>query len=80
MVTHGTSNRSFRPVPAFGVNEDPDKLDKALIRVLGKDGDQMLTDEVKWLAVTHKSFDHGRRGFNDRLAYLGNYGAQQLFV
>lgn len=25
----------------------------------------------KWLALTHKSFDHGRRGFNDRLAYLG---------
>ena len=31
----------------------------------------MLTEETKWLAVTHKSFDHGRRGFNDRLAYLG---------
>jgi hypothetical protein len=31
----------------------------------------VLSDEVKWLAVTHKSFDHGRRGFNDRLAYLG---------
>ena len=25
----------------------------------------------QWLAVTHKSFDHGRRGFNDRLAFLG---------
>jgi len=25
----------------------------------------------KWLAVTHKSFDHGRQGFNDRLAFLG---------
>ena len=31
----------------------------------------MLTEEVKWLAVTHKSFDHGKRGYNDRLAYLG---------
>lgn len=31
----------------------------------------MLSDEVKWLAVTHKSFDQGRRGFNDRLAFLG---------
>lgn len=31
----------------------------------------MLSDETKWLAVTHKSFDHGRRGFNDRLAFLG---------
>ncbi|KAJ8125564.1 hypothetical protein O1611_g8075 [Lasiodiplodia mahajangana] len=31
----------------------------------------MLPDELKWLAVTHKSFDQGRRGFNDRLAFLG---------
>ena len=31
----------------------------------------MLSEETKWLAVTHKSFDHGRRGFNDRLAFLG---------
>ncbi|KAI9667119.1 MAG: hypothetical protein M1831_001296 [Alyxoria varia] len=30
-----------------------------------------LPEEVKWLAVTHKSFDHGRRGFNDRLGFLG---------
>lgn len=30
----------------------------------------MLT-KVQWLAVTHKSFDHARRGFNDRLAFLG---------
>jgi len=29
-------------------------------------------DTIKqWLALTHKSFDHGRRGFNDRLAFLG---------
>lgn len=26
---------------------------------------------AQWLALTHKSHDHGRRGFNDRLAYLG---------
>jgi len=31
----------------------------------------VLTEEVKWLAVTHKSFDQGRRGFNDRLAFFG---------
>jgi len=31
----------------------------------------MLTEEVKWLAITHKSFDQGRRGFNDRLSFLG---------
>ncbi|KAI1101943.1 ribonuclease-III-like-domain-containing protein [Jackrogersella minutella] len=52
-------------------NEDPDKLDAVLHKVLGRDGERMLPDELKWLAVTHKSFDQGRRGFNDRLAFLG---------
>lgn len=55
----------------FTVNKDPAKLNMVYNRILGKGGDQMLTDEVKWLAVTHKSFDHGRRGYNDRLAFLG---------
>ncbi|KAF6218827.1 hypothetical protein HO133_005370 [Letharia lupina] len=55
----------------FAVNEDPERLDNVYNRVLGKEGYKMLTDEVKWLAVTHKSFDHGRRGFNERLAFLG---------
>ncbi|CAF9930667.1 hypothetical protein IMSHALPRED_008247 [Imshaugia aleurites] len=55
----------------FAVNEDPERLDKVYDRVLGKGGYSMLTEEVRWLAVTHKSFDHGRRGFNDRLIYLG---------
>ena len=64
--------RSRLPVDnRFHVNEDPKKLDRTYIRFLGKDGDKMLTEEVKWLAVTHKSFDHGRRGYNDRLAFLG---------
>lgn len=57
--------------PVFRVNEDPRRLDDAYIRMLGPGGDKVLSDEVKWLAVTHKSFDHGRRGFNDRLAFLG---------
>ncbi|KAL1303989.1 hypothetical protein AAFC00_000434 [Neodothiora populina] len=57
--------------PAFLVNESPEVLDNAYRRLLGKDGDRMLPEELKWLAVTHKSFDHARRGFNDRLAYLG---------
>lgn len=55
----------------FKVNEDPRKLDDVYVRMLGPGGDKILGEEVKWLAVTHKSFDHGRRGFNDRLAYLG---------
>lgn len=55
----------------FSVNENPETLDRVLNKVLGKGGNQMLTEDVKWLAVTHKSFDHGRRGFNDRLAFFG---------
>lgn len=53
------------------VNEDPRRLDHVYIKMLGEGGERVLTDEVKWLAVTHKSFDHGRRGYNDRLAFLG---------
>lgn len=64
-----------RPYPAgreeFLVNQDPAKLDAMYARLLGKNGPKMLGDETKWLAVTHKSFDHGRRGFNDRLSFLG---------
>ena len=52
-------------------NESQEILDQFYERVLGKGGDKMLTEDVKWLAVTHKSFDHGRRGFNDRLAFFG---------
>ncbi|KAL4862301.1 hypothetical protein BDV12DRAFT_178981 [Aspergillus spectabilis] len=56
---------------AFPVNNDPQLLDRFYIDFLGEGGDKVLSDEVKWLAVTHKSFDQGRRGFNDRLAFLG---------
>lgn len=52
-------------------NEDPEVLDQFYARFLGTHGPRLLPDELKWLAVTHKSFDQGRRGFNDRLAYLG---------
>lgn len=52
-------------------NDDPQKLDQFYEVFLGQGGDTLLTEEVKWLAVTHKSFDQGRRGFNDRLAFLG---------
>lgn len=52
-------------------NDDPQKLDGMYVRFLGPGGHTLLSDETKWLAVTHKSFDHGRRGFNDRLSYLG---------
>ncbi|KAK5937211.1 hypothetical protein PMZ80_010511 [Knufia obscura] len=55
----------------FEVNGDPAKLDAMYARFLGRSGPKMLSDETKWLAVTHKSFDHARRGFNDRMAFLG---------
>ena len=53
------------------VNKDPRKLDEMYIQFLGPGGDTMLSEETKWLAVTHKSFERGRRGFNDRLSFLG---------
>ena len=55
----------------FVVNKDPELLDTAYTSFLGKNGDTILPEEIKWLAVTHKSFDHARRGFNDKLAFLG---------
>ena len=65
---------SHRPRSSGGrheVNKDPRRLDEMYISLLGRGGEAMLSEETKWLAVTHKSFDHGRRGFNDRLAFLG---------
>ncbi|KAL4967723.1 mitochondrial 54S ribosomal protein mL57 [Aspergillus stella-maris] len=64
-------NKLTSNAPDWPVNDDPKLLDQFYIRFLGEGGDKVLTDEVKWLAVTHKSFDQGRRGFNDRLAFLG---------
>lgn len=52
-------------------NEDPAVLDRFYEVFLGPKGPDMLPEELKWQAITHKSFDQGRRGFNDRLAYLG---------
>ena len=52
-------------------NDDPEKLDRFYVKFLGRGGDTMLTEEIKWQAITHKSFDQGRRGFNDRLAFFG---------
>lgn len=53
------------------VNEDPEKLEDFYERFLGRNGGRMLPEELRWLAVTHKSFDYGRRGFNTKLAYFG---------
>lgn len=56
------------------VNNSPERLDDMYNRLLGQGGSKMLPEELKWLAVTHKSFDQGRRGFNDRLALMGASG------
>jgi large subunit ribosomal protein L15 len=62
----------LRPLTTpYAVNEDPEVLDKMYNTLLGVGGSELLSDEVKWLAVTHKTFDHGKRGYNDRLAFLG---------
>ena len=58
-------------VKPLQVNTDAKKLDKMYSTFLGADGESLLSEETKWLAVTHKSFDFGRRGFNDRLSFLG---------
>lgn len=55
----------------WAVNDDPKKLEQMYQRLLGPGADRLLPEEIRWLAVTHKSFDQGRRGFNDRLAFLG---------
>ena len=55
------------------VNNDPARLDDMYNKLLGPGGSKMLPEELKWLAVTHKSFDQGRRGFNDRLALMGEH-------
>ncbi|KAI9775427.1 MAG: hypothetical protein M1839_001122 [Geoglossum umbratile] len=60
-----------RPGTPFAVNSKPAPLNKMYNLFLGPGGNKWLNEDVKWLAVTHKSFDHGRRGFNDRMAYLG---------
>jgi large subunit ribosomal protein L15 len=59
------------PAKAWACNEDPKVLDAMYVKLLGPGGDKVLDEEIKWLAVTHKSFDQGRRGFNDRLAFFG---------
>jgi large subunit ribosomal protein L15 len=61
------------PEMAWECNNDPQLLDQFYIRFLGRGGDTVLTEEIKWLAITHKSFDQGRRGFNDRLAFFGMF-------
>ncbi|PNS21129.1 hypothetical protein CAC42_3467 [Sphaceloma murrayae] len=64
----------LRPLPAqppFRVNTSSNRLAEAYAQFLGRGGDLLLPSDLKWLAITHKSFDHGWQGNNDRLAFLG---------
>ena len=70
-MTAPVSLKKRRPNNNWKVNENPKDLDDFYTSLLGEGGDTLLPDEIKWLAVTHKSFDQGRRGYNDRLAFLG---------
>ncbi|KAF2725160.1 hypothetical protein K431DRAFT_343154 [Polychaeton citri CBS 116435] len=71
--------------PVWRVNTSDELVNEVYDRFVGRAGEaargqyglksfkgsELLSDDVKWLAITHKSFDHGRQGFNDRLAFLG---------
>ena len=72
-MTAPVSLKKNSPDNVWRVNESQARLDDFYARLLGEGGPALLTDEVKWLAVTHKSFDQGRRGYNDRLAFLGTF-------
>jgi large subunit ribosomal protein L15 len=68
------------PEKAWESNSDPILLDDFYITFLGRGGENVLTEEVKWLAITHKSFDQGRRGFNDRLAFFGKAITRTVYM
>ncbi|KAF4555190.1 Hypothetical protein D9617_3g022620 [Elsinoe fawcettii] len=74
-ISHRLSPRGnmlLRPTSRpFAVNDSPAVLDEMYTSLLGPSGHLLLPQELKWLAVTHKSFDHGWQGNNDRLAFFG---------
>lgn len=62
--------RTRSAVQVFKVNDDEAVLNRMYERLFGPTGMQ-LTSELKWQAITHKSFDHGRQPYNDKLAFMG---------
>ena len=55
----------------FKVNDNQAVLDEMYGKLLGPQGVNVLTPELRWQAVTHASFDHGRQPYNNKLAFLG---------
>ena len=63
--------RTRQTAREFKVNDNPATLDEMYMKLLGPQGVNILTSELKWQAVTHASFDHGRQPYNNKLAFLG---------
>jgi large subunit ribosomal protein L15 len=59
------------PEGVWVCNDDPRLLHDMYDRLIGNHN--LLSEETRWLAITHKSFDQGKRGYNDRLSYFGIY-------
>ncbi|BFZ60007.1 hypothetical protein YB2330_001029 [Saitoella coloradoensis] len=51
----------------FDVNDDIEAVQAQIKKLTG----ETLPDELAWQAVTHKSFAHGKEGYNDKLAFMG---------
>ncbi|KAJ6261544.1 hypothetical protein Dda_4214 [Drechslerella dactyloides] len=68
--------RPFVPVAThmripFKVNESAEVLNEMYNKLLGPGGDEVLSEQVKWQCVTHKSFDHGLQPYNSKLIFYG---------
>ena len=62
-----------RAAVEFKVNDDQSVLDDMYTKLFGRgpQGAELLGPELRWQAVTHISFDHGRQPYNNKLAFLG---------
>ena len=65
--------RHRSPRVEFKVNDDQTVLDDMYAKLFGRglQGAELLPPELRWQAVTHISFDHGRQPYNNKLAFLG---------
>ncbi|KAK6440762.1 hypothetical protein LTR95_003012 [Oleoguttula sp. CCFEE 5521] len=63
--------------PIWRINDEAEPVDAAFDKLIGNAagrdvrGREVLDEEIKWQSLTHKSFDHARRPYNDKLAFLG---------
>ncbi|KAF8468140.1 ribonuclease-III-like-domain-containing protein [Kalaharituber pfeilii] len=65
--------RTREPAPEFRVNDNQAVLDQMYEKLfgMGPRGANVLPEDLRWQAVTHASFDHGRQPYNNKLAFLG---------